>query len=62
MNDIDLSIRRMLELLADIRERMRSLPVADTSGKPAIRILLGAMSPKQWGLYVVLDIDRYASR
>ena len=47
MNHIDPSIWRMLELLGDIREMTRILPVVDTSGKPAIRISLGAVSPEQ---------------
>ena len=40
----------MLELLGDIREMTRILPVVNTSGKPAIRILLSAIFPEQWEL------------
>jgi len=44
MSQIDPSIWRILELLGDIREMTGILPVADTSGKPAVRISLRAMS------------------
>lgn len=59
---IDLSIRRMLDLLGDIREMTMIFPEEKIGGKPTIRTSLSAMSPEQRELYAVLDLDRYASR
>lgn len=62
MKGIDLSIRRILELLGDIREMTMIFPGENTGGKPAIRTSLSALSPAQRELYEILDLDRYASR
>jgi len=59
---VNLSIKRMFELLGDIREMVMIFPAQDASGKPAIRTSLSAMSPEQRELYEVLDLGRYASR
>ena len=59
---IDMSIRRMLELLGDIREMAMIFPPQARGGKTAIRTSISAMSPQQRELYEVLDLNRYAFR
>ena len=59
---IDLSMRRMLELLGDIRELMMFFPPQVRGGKAAIRTSISAMSPQQRELYQILALERYASR
>jgi len=59
---IDLSMRRMLELLGDIRELVMVFPPQVRGGKAAIRTTITAMSPEQRELYEVLALNRYASR
>lgn len=62
MKGIDLSIRRMLELLGDIREMVMIFPPQARGGEAAIRTSISAMSPEQRELYEVLDLNRYTSR
>lgn len=59
---IDLSMRRMLELLGNIRELVMLFPPQVRGGKAAIRTSITAMSPEQRQLYETLDLQRYASR
>ena len=59
---IDLSMRRMLELLGDIRELVMLFPPQVRGGKAAMRTSITAMSPQQRELYETLDLERYASR
>ncbi|MCK4392351.1 hypothetical protein KAX17_05555, partial [Candidatus Bipolaricaulota bacterium] len=62
MKGIDLSMRRMLELLGDIRELVMVFPPQVRGGKAAIRTTITAMLPEQRELYEVLALNRYASR
>jgi len=62
MKGIDMSIRRILELLGDIREMVMIFPPQTRGGKAAIRTSISAMSPEQRELYEVLDLNRYISR
>jgi len=62
MRGIDLSIRRMLELLGDIQEMVMIFPPQARDGNPTIRTSISAMSPEQRELYEILDLARYASR
>jgi len=62
MKGIDMSIRRILELLGDIREMVMIFPPQTRGGKAAIRTSISAMSPEQRELYEVLALNRYASR
>jgi len=62
MKGIDLSMRRMLELLGDIRELVMIFPPQVRGGKAAIRTTITVMSPEQRELYEVLALNRYASR
>ncbi len=59
---IDLSMRRMLELLGDIRELSLLFPPPGRGGKPVLRTSLTALSPAQRELYEVLHLERYVSR
>ncbi|MCD5417526.1 IS1634 family transposase [Candidatus Bipolaricaulota bacterium] len=59
---IDLSMRRMLELLGDIRELVMLFPPQVRGGKETIRTSISAMSPQQRELYQILALDRYVSR
>jgi len=59
---IDLSMRRMLELLGDIRELVMLFPAQVRGGKATIRTSITAMSPEQRELYQALDLERYTSR
>lgn len=58
---IDLSMRRMFELLGDIREMALIFPPRVRGGKPVLRTSITTMSPKQRELYEVLDLQRYTS-
>jgi hypothetical protein len=58
---IDLSMRRMFELLGDIREMVMIFPPQARGGKPVLRTSITTMSPKQRELYEVLDLQRYTS-
>jgi len=62
MRGIDLSIRRMLELLGDIQEMVMIFPPQARGGNPTIRTSISALSPEQRELYEILDLARYASR
>ena len=61
MRGIDLSIRRMLELLGDIQEMVMIFPPQVRGGNPTIRTSLSAMSPEQRELYELLGLNQYAS-
>jgi transposase len=58
---IDLSIRRILELLNDIREMAMIFPPQGPGRKPTIRTSLTKMSPEQRQIYEALGLDRYTS-
>ena len=62
MKGIDLSIRRVVDLLEDIREMTMIFPEENAGDRPTVRTSLSAMSPEQRELYEILDLDRYASR
>lgn len=59
---IDLSIRRMLESLNNIREMTMFFPNADGRGKPIARTSISTMTLQQKEIYTALDLDKYASR
>lgn len=59
---IALSMRRMLDLLSEIRELVMLFPPRGRGGEVAIRTSITAMSPEQRELYDTLDLERYASR
>ena len=59
MKGVNLSIKRMLELLGDIREMTMIFPPQARGGKLAIRTSISAMSPEQRELYELLDLNRY---
>lgn len=58
---IDLSMRRMLELLGDIREMVMFFPPQGRGGKATVRTSITTMSPEQRALYDALDLERYVS-
>jgi hypothetical protein len=57
----DLSIRRMLDLLSDIREVITVFGPESTDGEPTLRTSLTRMSVEQRSLFQVLDLGRYTS-
>jgi hypothetical protein len=59
---IDLSMRRMLELLGDIREMLMFFPPQGRGGEATVRSSITALSPEQRSLYDALALERYASR
>jgi transposase len=59
---IDLSMRRMLELLGDIREMLMFFPPQGRGGEATVRTSITALSPEQRSLYDALALERYASR
>jgi transposase len=59
---IDLSMRRMLELLGDIREMLVFFPPQGRGGEATVRSSITALSPEQRSLYDALALERYASR
>ena len=59
MKGVNLSIKRMLKLLGDIREMTMIFPPQARGGKPAIRTSISAMSPEQRELYELLGLNRY---
>ena len=61
MKGVDMSIRRILELLGDIREMVMIFPPQARGGKPVLRTSITIMSPEQRELYEVLDLQRYTS-
>jgi transposase len=58
---IDLSIRRILQQLDDIREMVMVFPPQGRDREPTVRTALTQMSPEQRQLYDALGLDRYAS-
>jgi transposase len=58
---IDLSIRRILEQLDDIREMVMVFPPQGRDREPTVRTALTQMSAEQRQLYDALGLDRYAS-
>jgi len=59
---IDLSIRRAVHLLSDIREIAVLFPALRPDTPPSVRTTLSRLTPLQRKLYDVLDLGRYASR
>jgi len=59
---IDLSMRRMLELLGDIREMLVFFPPQGRGREATVRTSITALSPEQQSLYDTLALERYASR
>ena len=58
---IDVSMRRMLELLGDIREIATVYPPEGKRREPTIRTSVSAMTPEQRQLFDALDVRRYTS-
>lgn len=58
---IDLSSRRLLELLDGIREIAMVFPPQGKQKEPAMRTSLSKMSPEQRQLFQTLDLRRYTS-
>ncbi|MDA2926115.1 IS1634 family transposase [Acidobacteria bacterium AH-259-O06] len=58
---LDLSIPRMLELLADIREMVMLFPPEGARREPSIRTALTAMTAEQRRIYEALNLQRYTS-
>jgi transposase len=58
---IDLSSRRMIECLSDIREMTMFFPSEDGTGKPTMKTALSKMTEEQKQIYQALKLDRYAS-
>lgn len=56
---LSLSIPRMIELLAGIRETTMLFPSAPGTDTPVTRTALTRMTPEQQQLYAVLDLQRY---
>jgi len=59
MKGANLSIKRALELLGDIREMTMIFPPQARGGKLAIRTSISAMSPEQRELHELLGLNRY---
>jgi transposase len=58
---INLSNRRMLDLLGSIREIVTVFPPADGDTEPQLRTTLSAMSAEQRALFDALDLGRYTA-
>jgi transposase len=58
---IDLSIRRIIESLSDIREMTLFFPPENGKDKPTMKTSLSTMTREQKQIYQALDLDRYAS-
>jgi transposase len=58
---IDLSSRRMIKCLSDIREMTMFFPSEDGTGKPTMKTTLSKMTEEQKQIYQALDLHRYAS-
>jgi len=59
---MDLSMRRVFELLGDIREMLMLSPPQGRGGEATVRTSITALSPEQRSLYDALALERYASR
>lgn len=58
---IELSVRKMLDLLEDIRELNMVFPPNMNRDEPSIRTSLTQMSPEQLQLYQLLELAQYTS-
>lgn len=58
---IDLSLRRMLDLLDGIREMVMFFPPEEKGGEPILRTTLTAMSAEQRQIYEALRLERYTA-
>ena len=58
---IDLSTRRIIESLSEIREMTMLFPSENGKGKPIMKTSLSTMTKEQKLIYQALDLDRYAS-
>ncbi len=60
-NGVDLSIRRMLELLGDIKEIVMAFPPDGGKNEPTLRTTLTKMSQEQRQIFDLLELSRYTS-
>ena len=58
---IDLSIRRMMDLLSGIQEVVTIFPPAEGEAEPTLRTTLSTRSEQQRALFNTLDLGRYTS-